>query len=48
MDDNQCRVCLGEAVDKRLSVFKRVNGVAIEEQLQFVAGLTVSLFVYIF
>ena len=41
MDDNQCRVCLGEADNNRLSVFERVNGVAIEEQLQFVTGLQV-------
>lgn len=45
MDDNQCRVCLGEANDGRLSVFKRVNGVAIEEKLQFVTGLKVIIFI---
>lgn len=42
MDDNQCRVCLGEANGSRLSVFKRVNGISIEEKLRFVTGLEVS------
>lgn len=48
MDDNQCRVCLGEVIDSRLSVFKRSGGVTIEEKLQFVTGLKVNCFVYIF
>lgn len=48
MDDNQCRVCLAEATDARLSVFKRVGGVTIEDKLKFVAGLQVGLFVYNF
>jgi hypothetical protein len=43
MDDNQCRVCLGEAEDSRYSVYKKVNGVTIEEKLQFVCCLTVRI-----
>lgn len=39
--DGQCRVCLGEANDSRLSVFKRVNGVFVEEKLEFVTGVKV-------
>lgn len=42
MDDNQCRVCLDKANDSRLSVFKRVNGLAIEEKLHFITGIKVN------
>jgi hypothetical protein len=42
MDDNQCRVCLGEASDSRYSVFKRVNSIGMIDRLEFVAGLKVS------
>lgn len=42
MDDNQCRVCLGDANDNRLSLFKRVNGILIQEKLEFVTGIKVS------
>lgn len=43
MDDQECRVCLREEANPQISVFKRVNGVAIEEQLQFVTGIVVSI-----
>lgn len=42
MDENQCRVCLGEVEDSRYSVFKKVNGVAIDEMLKIVCEIKVS------
>lgn len=45
MDENQCRACLGEASDSRFSLFKRVNGVELQEQLEFVTTVKVSSFI---
>lgn len=51
MDNDHCRICLtwlGECLDEidvsSLSLFKRVDGVAIHEKLEFVAGLMVNIF----
>ncbi|CRK90583.1 CLUMA_CG004285, isoform A [Clunio marinus] len=42
MDDNQCRVCLGETTIDQFSIYKRIKGIAIEEKLLFVCGLKIA------
>lgn len=41
MDDTQCRTCLGVATDQRLSIDRRVNGVAIAEMVEKLASVKV-------
>lgn len=41
MDDSQCRTCLGEATDQRLSIDRRVNGVGLTEMLEKLTQIVV-------
>lgn len=44
MEDSQCRTCLGEALDLRLSIDRQVNGVAVTEMLEKLTQINVRKF----
>lgn len=41
MDESQCRTCLSEAQDQRLSIDRRVNGILIIEMLEKLTQIAV-------
>lgn len=42
MDEFQCRTCLAEAPDQRLSIDRRVNGILVLEMLEKILQISVS------